>query len=330
MFSLAVSPPFGQAGLPLLAQSGGSYWLPPQESTTAGAVDSLFYFILAVAAFFFLLIVGVMVTFVIRYRRRPGVGPETSPSHNTPLEVAWSVIPLIIVIIIFAWGFVGYMEMRTSPRMAYEVNVTAQRWGWNFQYANGHEDNNLHVPVERPIRLVMTSKDIIHSLFIPAFRVKMDLVPGRYTTTWFQALNPGEYDLYCAEYCGQGHSDMLSRVVVHPPGEFDSWLERAANLLETMSPVEAGELLFRRKLCASCHSLQGARLVGPSLQGIFGKTHRFTDGTSAVVDENYLRESMLEPGNKIRQGYPNQMSTYKGRIKDREIGAIIEYIKSLK
>jgi cytochrome c oxidase subunit 2 len=316
-------------GLALLAQSG-SFWLPPAESTTADAVDSVFQLILAVSAFFFALIVVLMLVFIVIYRRRPGVAPGESPSHSTPLEVVWSVIPVGIVVVIFYMGFVGYMDIRTPPANAYEVRVTAQKWSWLFTYPNGHVSEKLHVPVDRPIRLTMTSEDVIHSFFVPAFRIKMDCVPGRYTKTWFHARNAGEYDLYCAEYCGKGHSDMLSKVVVHPAGTFDQWLEEEANLLARMSPAEAGEVLYRRQGCSGCHSTDGSAKTGPTFKGIYGQTHSFSNASPVTVDDNYIRESILEPMAKIRQGYQGVMPTYKGRLKDEEITALIEYIKTLK
>jgi cytochrome c oxidase subunit 2 len=315
--------------LALMAQSG-SFWLPPAESTTADAVDSVFQLILAVSTFFFALIVVLMLVFVVVYRRRPGVAPGESPSHSTPLEILWSVIPVGIVIVIFYMGFVGYMDMRTPPANAYEVRVTAQKWNWLFTYPNGHVSEKLHVPVDRPIRLTMTSEDVIHSFFVPAFRIKMDCVPGRYTKTWFHARNAGEFDLYCAEYCGTGHSDMLSKIVVHPAGTFDQWLEEEANLLARMSPAEAGEVLYRRQGCSGCHSTDGSAKTGPTFKGIYGQTHSFSNAAPAAVDDNYIRESILEPMAKIRQGYQGVMPTYKGRLKDEEITALIEYIKTLK
>ncbi len=320
----------GMSSLFLLAKDEGSFWLPPPSSTTAAEVDSLFMFIFYVSTFFFVLIVVLMMVFVVIYRRRPGVDPGPAPSHSTVLEVTWTVIPLLIVIAIFYWGFEGYMDMRTSPREAYDIRVTGRKWNWEFTYPNGYVDSVLHVPVDEPVRLTMTSQDVIHSLFIPAFRVKMDLVPGRYTQTWFRAMKPGEYDLYCAEYCGTKHSDMLSSVVVHPPGEFETWLDKASNFLETMSPVDAGRALYDRRGCAQCHSLDGSARVGPSFKGIYGQTHSFTNAPDTPVDDNYLRESILEPGKKIREGYKNQMPTYKGILSDPEITAIIEFIKSLK
>ena len=240
----------------------------------------------------------------------------------------------MIVVVIFAWGFLGYMEMRVAPRDAYEIEVVAKKWQWLFKYANGHVDEQLHVPVERPVRLVMRSEDVIHSLYVPAFRLKMDVVPGRFTTTWFEAIAPGTYPLLCAEYCGagptRGHSDMISSVVVHEPGQFERWLEDAGNWMKNLAPAEAGEQLFHRRGCAQCHSVDGRALVGPTLQAVWGQTHRFTDGSSAEVDENYVRQSILEPMAKIREGYPAQMPTYKGILNDEEISALIAYIRWLK
>jgi cytochrome c oxidase subunit 2 len=317
----------------LLGQLGGSFWLPPPKSTTAHLVDQLFYFILGISIFFFALIVLLMVLFVLLYHRRPGVRAVKTATHSTPLELTWSGVPLVLVIVIFAMGFNGYLEMRTPPANAYEIQVIAKQWSWTFQYPNGYKDNNLHVPVDRPVLLVMTSDDVIHSLFIPYFRLKMDVVPGRYTRAWFHALDPGEYDLYCAEYCGgyggRGHSDMLAKVVVHPPGEFEKWLQEAGNLLKRLPPAEAGRELYLRNGCAQCHSVDGTILVGPSFKGIFGQTHQFEDGTSAPVDENYIRESIVDPGAKVRKGFKNQMPTFQGRLSDQEITAIIAYIKSL-
>jgi cytochrome c oxidase subunit 2 len=194
----------------------------------------------------------------------------------------------------------------------------------------------LHVPVDRPIRLTLTSEDVIHSFFVPKFRLKMDCVPGRYTSTWFHARNAGEYDLYCAEYCGaaptgdQGHYSMISKVVVHEPGEFEQWLEEESNLLARLSPAEAGEVLYKRQGCAGCHSSDGTAKAGPSFKGIYGATHQFVNAPPTTVDDNYIRESILNPMAKIRSGYQGVMPTYKGRLKDEEITAIIEYIKTLK
>jgi cytochrome c oxidase subunit 2 len=308
---------------------GSSFWMPPQVSTVAHHTDWLFNFILAISVFFFVLIVALMVVFIIRYRRREGQGAEVSPHHNMALEVTWTVIPILLVMVIFFFGFKGFLDISTPPVNAYEIQVEAQKWNWSFVYPNGYVDANLHVPVDRPVRLVMNSADVIHSLYVPAFRIKSDVVPGRYAKAWFEATEPGEYDLFCAEYCGTSHSDMIAHVVVHPVGEFETWLDQASNFLETMSPVDAGRKLFQVRGCQQCHSVDGSAKVGPSLLGVFGHTQNMTDGASVVADENYIRESILEPQAKVVAGYEPVMPTYQGRLKDAEIGAVIEYLKSL-
>ena len=302
---------------------------PQPSSTTAEQVDNLFYFILLVSVFFFAIIVGAMVLFVVKYRARPGQSAERSPSHNNALEVTWTVIPGIVVAGIFFWGFVGYLDLRQPPDNSYEIQVNAKKWSWSFTYPNGHVDNNLHVPQDRPVRLVMSSDDVIHSLYIPAFRLKMDVIPGRYTTTWFESELPGDYTLFCAEYCGTQHSNMLAKVVVHPSGEFEKWLEEAANFLETVTPVQAGEILYQRRGCIQCHSVDGSAKSGPSFRDVYDSRQALSDGSSVNVDENYLRESILEPQAKVRAGYKPVMPTYQGQLKDEEIAALIAYIKSL-
>ncbi len=312
----------------LLAVSENSLFRPP-SSTTAGAVDDLFYFILAVSGFFFAIIVGVMLYFLVKYRERPGVTSQPSPAHNNWLELAWTVAPGILLGIIFFWGFLTYLDMRQPPDGSYEIQVIAKKWSWSFVYPNGHVDNNLHVPVDRPVRLVMSSDDVIHSLYIPAFRLKMDVIPGRYSTTWFEAHSAGEFTLFCAEYCGTQHSKMLAKVVVHPSGEFGKWLDDAANFLDKVTPVQAGEILYQRRGCIQCHSLDGSAKVGPSFRDSFGSQQALADGQPVTIDENYLRESILEPQAKIRGGYKPVMPTYQGQLKEEEISALIAFIKSL-
>lgn len=308
---------------------GGSFWLPPEGSTSAQEVDSVFSFILWICIFFFVLIVALMVIFIIRYRaKRPDeMGPPIQ--HNNALEITWTVIPIILVVIIFWLGFKGFMDMVTPPANAYEVQVTGQQWKWLFTYPNGYIDEKLHVPVNRPVTLVMSSDDVIHSLYIPAFRVKRDVFPGRYTKAWFKALKPGTYPIYCAEYCGRNHSGMLTECRVHPPGEFEQWLENASNFLDRMSPEEAGKLLFQQRGCSQCHTVDGTARIGPTLKGVLGHKVVFSDGSSLVADENYLRESMLEPAKRVVAGFEPVMPTQQGRLKNEEIAAIIAYIKSL-
>lgn len=307
-----------------------SFWLPPQVSTVARSVDWLFYFILGICIVFFVLIVVLMAIFIVKYRRREDrQDGEESPRHNLTLELSWSVIPLILVVIIFFFGFKGFLDISTPPANAYEIYVEGQKWNWTFTYPNGYVDADLHVPVNRPVRLVMSSADVIHSLYVPAFRIKNDVVPGRYSQAWFEATEAGEYELFCAEYCGTSHSDMIAHVVVHAPGEFETWLENASNFLETMTPIDAGRKLYSLRGCQQCHSVDGTPKIGPTLSGIFGHDVSLEGGGTINVDENYLRRSILEPAVDIVAGYEPVMPTYQGRLKDAEINAIVEYIKSL-
>jgi cytochrome c oxidase subunit 2 len=321
-FLLALGPAF-------LAQQRGNFWLPERASSGAGAVDDLFHFILYLSIFFFLLIVVVALVFVLRYRRRPGHTEQASPQHNLALEITWSVIPIILVIFIFYFGFRDFMDMATPPADAQEIAVTGQKWKWLFTYPNGHVDDELHVPVDEPVKLVLTSEDVIHSLFIPAFRLKRDAVPGRYSKIWFRATKPGQYPALCAEYCGTGHSDMHTWVVVHEPGGYEQWLEKAADFVETLSPAEAGERLYKTRGCAQCHSIDGSGSIGPTFQGLYGETQALRGGSSVTVDENYVRESIQDPQAKVVAGFEPVMPTYKGKLSDREITAIIAYLKSL-
>jgi cytochrome c oxidase subunit 2 len=325
---LALLAPLASANPP--TTTSGDFWMPVRGSANAAAVDWLFYFIYYISLFFFALIVGLMVYFIFRYRQKSPDQLGEGPTHNTPLEITWTVIPLVLVIAIFWIGFTGYMKGAIAPDSAYEVQVVGQKWKWMFTYPNGYIDENLHVPVDTPVRLVITSDDVIHSLYIPAFRLKKDAVPGRYTKMWFRATQPGDFQIFCAEYCGTSHSDMLARTIVHPPGEFEKWLENASNFLDKMSPAEAGEKLFKQRGCTQCHSVDGTRIIGPTLKGAFGHEVVLTTGAKVLFDEDYARNSILNPQAQGVAGFDPVMPTYQGRLKDREISAVIEYIKTLK
>ncbi|MEZ5063738.1 MAG: cytochrome c oxidase subunit II [bacterium] len=315
----------------LLASAGGSFWLPAAKSTFAKSTDATFYFIYWLSVFFFVLILVMAVWFLLKYRRK-GPVPQSQPSahHSTFLELLWSGVPLLLVLGIFVMGFRGFMDLRTPPKGAYEVRVIGQKWNWAFQYPNGYEDSELHVPAGEPIRLVMTSMDVLHSFYVPEFRVKMDVVPGRYTDAWFQADDPGESRIFCAEYCGTSHSQMLSKVIVHEKGEFDEWMKKAADWISEMAPEEAGAILYDRKGCRQCHSLDGTGGVGPTFKGSFGNRRAWSDGSSGVMDENYIRESILNPKAKVVAGFDPVMPTFQGRVNEKELAALIAYIKSLK
>lgn len=315
---------------PFLAQLPETFWMPSQASTVAREVDTVFYLIYWISVFFFALIVGLMTWFIIRYRRRRADDQaQPSPTHSLALEVTWTAIPVIVSILLFVVGFKSYMDMTTPPRGAYEISVTGQKWNWLFTYPNGYVSDELHVPVDRPVLLTMTSEDVIHSLWIPAFRVKMDVVPGRYNRTWFEANTPGTYPLLCTEYCGVGHADMLSVVIVHPSGRFETWLESASNVLDTMPPADAGALLAQRLGCIACHSLDGSSGIGPTFLDLYGSTVVTRDGLQLIADDNYIRESIVDPMAVITAGYDPVMPTYAGRIRDREITSIIAYLKSI-
>lgn len=322
--SAAVSAVLSQA-------SDGTLVFPTQASDVAPAVDKLFYAITGISAFFFVLIVSVMTWFVLKYRRRPGHEVQPSPSHNAPLEIIWSVLPSFILVGIFAAGFMIFLDMRRVPDGAYEIKVSARKWSWAFQYPNGLVVEDLHVPVGQPVKLLMNSQDVIHSLFIPAFRVKQDLVPGRYADLWFRATEPGSYRLYCAEYCGQQHSNMTANVVVHAPGEFEKWLRAEEDKLNNLPPAELGALLYKRQGCAQCHPNDTTTTgkAGPSFAKTFGTQQKLASGETVTIDENYIRRSILEPLAQVRAGFQPVMPTYQGRLRENEIDALIAYIKSL-
>lgn len=319
--------------MPSFLVAAGGFWLPRQGSTTAQSVDFVFHAVTAIAIFFFVLITVVLFWFVWKYRARPGHEAKATAEHNRTLEITWTVIPLLIVVWIFWEGFTGFLDIATPPENAYEVQVLGQKWKWLFTYPNGVVDENLHVPPDEPVRLVMTSQDVIHSFYVPEFRLKRDVVPGRYEKAWFRAPEPGSYQLFCAEFCGTSHSDMLAKVIVHASRpEFDRWLEDAGNFLDKLPPEklwEGGEKLYNQRGCRQCHSVDGKSGIGPSFKGIWGHPAILKDGSRIVVDENYIRESIVEPQAKVVAGYEPVMPTFRGRLKDKEITAIIEYIKTL-
>ncbi|MBN2081767.1 cytochrome c oxidase subunit II [bacterium] len=314
----------------LLFQGDGSFWMPPKGSTTAAEVDWLFYFIFWVSMFFFTLIVTLMVVFLVRYRRRPGrEEADELPHHNLALELVWSIIPLGLVVVIFWVGFQAYLNMSTAPPNAYEIRVTGMKWQWLFTYPNGWADSELHAPKGVPIKLTMTSEDVIHSLYIPDFRLKKDVVPGRYTSAWFQADEVGEHNLFCAEYCGKEHSSMLSRVIIQEPEDYLAWLENAAAFYDELPPVEAGAEMLKKYGCVQCHHVDSTASTGPPLNDLFGREEQLAGSQTITVDENYVRQSILEPDAEIVRGYQNVMPTFQGKIKDKEIDWIIAYLKDI-
>jgi cytochrome c oxidase subunit 2 len=305
-------------------------FLPARASSTAADVDAVFSFIFWVSAFFFALIVALTVIFVLRYRRRPGrTEPEASPSHSTRLELLWSVIPLALVMAMFVMSTRAYLRMTrpegsTSP--ALKVQVTAKRWSWWFDHPSGKGAPELHLVANRPVELVLSATDVIHSLYVPEFRLKQDAVPGRFTRMVFTPTLPGTYPILCTEYCGADHSRMLSSVVVHPDqASWDAWaregLEAGASL------ADVGKKVFLQRGCVACHSIDGTRKVGPSLKAVWGNEVKHADGSTARFDEEYLRESIQKPGARVVAGFPNVMPP--SALPERDLKALAAYLETL-
>jgi cytochrome c oxidase subunit 2 len=297
---------------------------PERASTMAGNVDALFIFLLIVTGLVSLLIFTCLLFFAARFRYRDNVRAEQIEG-STPLELTWSIIPLGVFLVIFAWGAVVYFKERTPPRDATEVYVVAKQWMWKLEHAEGQREmNELHVPVGRDVKLIMTSQDVIHSFFVPAFRIKQDVLPGRYTTAWFRATKPGTYHLFCAEYCGTQHSGMIGSIVVLEPAQYEAWISGGST-----GPLSAtGEKVFAELGCVTCHR-SDAQGRGPNLQGVFGKPVLLQDGRTLTADENYIRESILDPGAKIVNGYKPVMPTFQGLLSEEQLNALVAYLKSL-
>jgi cytochrome c oxidase subunit 2 len=316
---------------------GGNFWMPKAVNLIADDSDVMYYAVLGLSLFFFFAIAIVVIYFVIKYRHRPGHKAEVSPAHNDALEITWTVIPTIICVFLFYYGWASYVRVVTPPTKAVEINVLAWRWNWQFTHANGVQDSDLHLPVNTPVRLVMTSKDVLHSFYAPVMRVKQDIVPRRYTYAWFYPTKPGTYRLACAEYCGTNHSRMgitnegrRAVVVVHEPGGYERYLADKAALSLNMNPPDLGKMLYEKKGCNACHTVDGTPRVGPTFLHDFGTTVPLSDGTQVKMDENYIRESLLYPQAKARPGYPPSMPSFEGQLKEKEIEGIIAYLKSLK
>lgn len=305
-----------------------STFAPVAASKVAEHWDSLWYFLVMACLISSVLVIGGLVYFAVKYRRQSENDKTAYISHNGLLEFIWSFIPFVIFMVVFAWGWVLYSEMRTMPEDALEIHVAGQKWDWAFEYKSGKKvAKEFVVPVNKPVRLIMGSRDVIHSFFIPSFRMKQDVVPGMYSNIWFEATKMGTFNVFCTEYCGDGHSAMLAQVKVVSMPEFEKWL--ADNPYKGLSMAQVGEKVFNTR-CTACHKPTDEKLVGPGLLGVFGSERTFTDGSSAVADENYLRESILYPNRKVVSGFPAAMSPFLGQLSEEEITGVIEYIKTLK
>ena len=299
---------------------------PEQASTMASEVDALYLYLIAITLFFSTVITALIIYFALKYRRRNPTEVPRPNAGSLKLETLWTVIPLVIAMSIFAWGASVYFKLyRPLNEDAIEIYVVGKQWMWKFQHQEGQREiNELHVPVGSRVRLTMTTEDVIHSLYVPAFRIKSDVVPGRYTYAWFEATKPGRYFLFCAEYCGTNHSGMGGHVVVMEPTEYQAWLSGGAS----ESPASQGQKLFQDLGCATCHR-QDAQGRGPMLAGVFGKPQQMADGTTVVADESYIRESIVNPRARTVAGFQQIMPTYQGQVSEEQLLYLIAYIRSL-
>jgi cytochrome c oxidase subunit II len=305
----------------------GTPLFPEAASTMAPRVDALYFFLVGLTAFFSLLIAGLIVTYAIRFRRKHPSSVGARIHGGTVLEITWTVVPFLITMVIFVWGASVFFAMSRPPDETLNIYVVGKQWMWKFQHLDGkREINQLHVPVGRPVKLIMTSEDVIHDLFVPAFRVKADVVPGRYTQLWFEPTTPGTYRLFCAEYCGTKHSGMIGEVTVMEPKEFQAWLSGDG---EDVSLASAGERLFVDLACNTCHRPE-SQGRGPTLQNLFGSTVELQTGERVVADEAYIRESILTPGEKAVLGFQPIMPTFQGLVSEEGLLELIEYVKSLR
>jgi len=335
--------------------------LPIRATEVATQWDALYNFLVGLSVFFFILIVGAMLYFVKEYRAKPGVKTKYIADHHL-LEGLWTFIPFVLLMVIFVWGYAVYDKMISAPSNAMEIRVIGKQWLWQFQYDDGRSTiNEVYVPVNQPVKLVMTSTDVLHSFFIPNFRVKQDVVPGMYSSVWFEATVPGKHQVFCTEYCGAAHSQMLAQVIALDSEDWENWkrgkkilaegirkagesaavqsdktVASAAAAIPATHPqltlVEQGKAQFQAKGCIACHTADGSAKggMGPTLKGVFGSHSEMINGAKVVADENYIRESIENPTAKIKKGFNPVMPTFKGQVSATEMNALIAYIKSLK
>ncbi|MEM6786692.1 MAG: cytochrome c oxidase subunit II [Myxococcota bacterium] len=333
------------------------YWFPEQASQNAELVDDVYFFIYWVSIISFVIIVALMMFFVRRYKRsKPDHMPPKQSDHNTVLEIGWSIPVAVVGVILFYFGAIGYIDAKTPPNDAYTINVRGYKWAWEFSYPNGATTTELFLPADTPVKLVMSSDDVIHSFFVPAFRLKQDVVPGRFTEIFFETKEPGIHHMFCTEYCGTSHSLMGTQVPaddytpheclqkvqgedepnlkglvrVLPLEEFNDVIGCYSDPYQGKTPEESGLLVYQNNGCIGCHSIDGSKMVGPSFKGLWGNDRKFADGTSEKADENYIRNSILNPKGQVVAGYQPVMPTYQGRLSDEEIQFLIAYFKTLK
>jgi cytochrome c oxidase subunit 2 len=332
--------------------------LPLQGTDVAVRWDGLYNFLVWLSVFFFILVVGAMFQFAWKYRARPGRKTKYITGNHL-LEAVYIAIPTLLLLIIFGWGYSIYRNMTQAPTDAYEIRVIAKQWDWTFVYDNGKSMvKEFYVPLNRPVKLIMTSQDVLHSFFVPNFRVKQDVVPGMYSSVWFEAKVPGKHQVFCTEYCGTSHSGMLAKLIVLDDQQWKDWnagkplppipnagqeltaadikeAEVAAaaasgTISQTVSLADQGKQHFETKGCTACHTVDGTTRVGPTLKGVFGSEVELADGSKVKVDENYVRESIEVPTKKVVKGFAPTMPTFQGLLKETELSALVAYIKSVK
>lgn len=312
-----------------IANAAGSF-APTAATQIAKDWDSLYKFLLVASIISCVILLGGMLYFLFKYRRQTDKDKTAYISHNSTLEFLWSFIPLVIFLIVFAWGWKVFHDMRKAPEGALEVHVFAKQWLWDFEYKTGKKTTGeVVVPVNTPVKLIMTSMDVLHSFFVPSFRIKQDVIPGRYTSVWFESEKLGEFHLFCTEFCGADHSGMLGKVKVVSKSDYETWLAAAPG--EALAGSALGANLFKMKGCVGCHTLDGTPKVGPTFKGLFGKNNEIADGSKFIVDENYLRESIVNPSAKVSKGFPDHvMPAFQGQLSEQEVSGLIEFIKEQK
>jgi cytochrome c oxidase subunit 2 len=299
---------------------------PERASTIAGEVDALYFFLVGLSVVMSVLIAALVVGFAVRFRRRRADDVGAEVHGGLMLELAWTVVPFLIAMVIFFWGAKVYFVMASPPQESLNIYVVGKQWMWKVQHTTGQREiNELHVPVGRPVRLIMTSEDVIHNFSIPAMRVKADVIPGRFVQIWFEPTQAGTYQVFCAEYCGTQHSGMLGQVIVMEPNAYQTWMSGGA---PEGSLASTGEKLFADLACNTCH-LSDSSGHGPVLQNVFGHPVQLEDGSVVTADENYLRESILTPEAKVTAGYQPVMPAFQGLVSEEQLLALIEYVKSL-
>ncbi len=299
---------------------------PERASTIAGEVDALYFFLVGLSVVMSVLIATLVVSFAVKFHRRHADEVGAQVHGGLMLELAWTFVPFIIAMVIFFWGAKVYFVMASPPRETLNIYVVGKQWMWKVQHTTGQREiNQLHVPIGRPVKLIMTSEDVIHNFSIPAMRVKADVIPGRFVEIWFEPSRPGTYQIFCAEYCGTQHSGMIGQVVVMDATAYQSWLSGGTG---EDSLASTGERLFADLACNTCHR-PDSRGRGPVLQNVFGHPVQLHDGTIVTADENYVRESILTPAAKLTAGYQPVMPAFQGLVSEEQLLALIEYVKSL-